>query len=405
MRRGIWTTAILLFVIDMCRSGALPAAYAHTTLSAPANQLAAASNRLGFALLHRLVASKSSRNLFVSPLSATLALSMTYDGARGGTAGAMAAALQLNGMTQTEVRNGARTLLGSLQSADPHVQLDLADSLWMRQGVPFQASFLEHARTDYSATARTLDFTAPSAPATINSWVSHATHGKITEIIGRIPPAMVMYLLNAVYFNGEWTVAFDPKRTAPGPFITSNGATVRVPFMNRTGGFESGPSGNAEIVSVPYGRGRFSMVIALPTGKSTLAGIARSLNASAWAGWLSTLHTAPKSQQLSLPRFSMSSALNLRKQLAGLGMGRAFARDANFSGLCTIPRCRISEVKQKTYLKVNEQGTEAAAATGVGIGATAMPQPIIVDHPFFLAIRDARTGAILFVGTVDNPSG
>ena len=366
--------------------------------------LASAGNRFGFSLFGRLSGGEASGNVFISPMSVALALDMAYNGARGSTRQAMARALDLQGMSQPAVRRNAAALLRALQSADPQAGLTVANSLWARSGVPFKRQFLQDARDYYGARVSTLDFRSPSAPATINSWVQCATQGKIPSIVDRIPPSMVMYLINAVYFRGKWTHPFLSARTHPQPFTTGNGQTKSVPLMSQSGMFPYLQGPDFQAISLAYSSGRFSMVVVLPRQGMPLQTFGKRLTAATWQSWTSQLKTAEGS--ISLPRFTLTNTFQLESPLAGLGMSQAFSRSANFSGICT-GSCRISQVRHKTYLSVYEEGTTAAAVTSVGVGATLAPQQrftMLVNRPFFLAIRDEKTNAMLFLGAVSNPS-
>jgi serpin B len=370
--------------------------------------LAGANNDFGFRLFARLFASDARNNVLISPASAALALDMTYDGARGSTQKAMAAALGLTGLQPKSVLTSSAALLTALRSSDPHVQLTVANALWARQGVPFRQAFLRDARTYYGARVSALDFSAPSALPTINGWVKCATHGKITSIVDRIPPATVMYLMNAVYFHATWSSPFNPGQTHPDTFTTSVAQQVSVPFMVQSASFPYYASSDFQAVGLPYGSGRFEMVVILPRQGFSLETLARQLGNRTWGAW--TSHLQPAQVDLSLPRFSLTESYALNQALKKLGMGIAFAPStANLSGLCPETaelRCSLSDVRQKTYLQVEEKGTTAAAATSVGVIATAARRsiPMTVNRPFFLAIQDRTTGAILFFGAVRKPS-
>lgn len=376
------------------------------TAAAPAmrgasTEFVTASNLFGFHLLHDLLTHKKSANIFISPTSAEIALAMMYDGARRGTAEAMAATLGLKGMNQESVRGEAGALLTSLISADPKVRLDLADALWTRSGAPFRPVFLEHARQFYSAKVTALDFNSPSAVLTMNSWVSCATHGKIASIVKRIPQDVVLYLMNAVYFHRLWTKTFDPKSTKESTFTRDNGRKIRVPLMWQSALLPYYEEPDFQVTSLPYGSGRFSMVIVLPRRDLSLAAFEPSI-ASRWRTWMDRLQQ--RYIDLGFPRFTLQENYLLNQSLENLGMGIAFSRLADFSGISPLSLL-ISKVRQKTYLSVDEKGTTAAAVTSASSKLFCCSPPLmLVDHSFFLAIRDNTTGSILFVGAIDQPS-
>jgi serine protease inhibitor len=369
-----------------------------TAGSASASQLVAADNAFGFRLLNREMSAGG--NVFFSPLSVSLALDMAYDGARGGTAADMAQALGLRNRSQAVVRSQAASLLSALHSSG--AGLSVANSLWARRGIQFRTAFLHDMRDSYGATARRLDFSSPAAPATINHWVSCATQGKIPSIIRAIPSDVILYLIDAVYFHGDWARQFALTNTHTRPFTTASGARIRVPLMSQLGTFPYYHGPNFQLIALPYKTSRFSMLVLEPKG-SSLSSFARGMNAATWQRWTAGLKT--EQGMLALPRFSLTNQFTLNGPLSALGMRTAFTSSADFSGIC-LQRCRLSQVRHKTYLAINERGTVAAAATSVGVQPVAVPSrqfQMTVDHPFFLAIRDSQTGAILFLGAVGKP--
>jgi serpin B len=359
-------------------------------------------NDFGFRLLHTIEGKTPTSNAFISPTSVSMALAMAYDGAHGATARSMATALGLGGLSQRAVRQEAAALLNRLRTSGTGTGLAVANSLWARQGTTFRAPFLRHAQSDYGAPARVLDFNAPSAPATINSWVSCATQGKIPRIISTIRPDEVLFLINAVFFHGDWAHAFLPagKRT----FTTARGTQVKVPFMSRVQPYPYVRGPNFQAVRLPYVDPRFSMVIVLPGARTSVGAFARQVTASSWSHWTARLRT--EWGGVAMPHFSIQNVYQLKNALSGMGMAKAFSRRADFSGMCMVP-CALSEVRHKTYLAVNERGTVAAAATSVGISESATSPnkfDMIIDHPFFVSIQDSVTGAVLFTGLVANPA-
>jgi serpin B len=367
------------------------------------SRLVAADNAFAFRLFPLLSAYSTTANTVVSSLSAALAIQLTNDGARGGTQAAMARALGLDGMTRQEVRQQAAALLAALTRSDPKVQMDIANSIWARLGVRFRADFLQHARSSYAARVTALDFRSPQAASTINGWVSCATHKTITSIVDRIPSSVIMYLIDAVYFHGAWSSPFESGLTREQPFTTGAGRQEEVPLMAQRGSFDYYRGSDFQEVALPYGGDRrFEMDVLLPRRGLSLAQLERRLTPAVWGRWTSSFR--PTGVALSLPRFRLSNSFNLDKPLKTLGMGAAFDGGADFSGLC-IGSCSISSIRQGTFLRVDERGTTAAAVTVVGI-ATAMPRitsTMTVDRPFLTAIRDSRTGAILFLGAINDP--
>ncbi|GIV15131.1 MAG: serpin [Armatimonadota bacterium] len=370
-------------------------------------RLTEANNQFGFALLHQLREADKEKNLFFSPASITLALAMAYNGAAGETEQAMAKAMSLEGMSKEELNQAVLDLRQSLQSADPKVELTIANSLWARQGISFKNQFLETNRRYFGAQVSVLDFADPDAPQTINRWVEASTRGKIQRIVDNIPTSTVMFLINAIYFHGKWQKPFDKSLTQEKPFHLANGEQKRVPMMMQTGKFPYLKGESFQMVSLPYGGGRLSMVIALPDEGTSLNEWLKSLEAKSWKEWTSRLVTTDG--ELQMPRFKAEYDKTLNDALKSLGMAIAFDPDrANFTGMRDEGGLFLEKVHHKAVVDVNEEGTEAAAVTSVQVGITSVQQPrppfkMVVDRPFFFAIRDSRTGMVLFLGTVTEP--
>ena len=375
-------------------------------------QLVSRGNDFAFSLF-RAVAAQSSgdSNLFISPLSVGMALGMTYNGAAGTTQAAMQSALGLDGMSLGEVNRAYRGVIDLLRGLDPRVDLTLANSIWYRQDYTFEQTFLDTCQAYFDAAVRGLDFASPTAAPTINGWVSAQTRGKITSIVpDAIPYGMVMYLINAVYFKGAWVTQFDPSRTAPGAFTRSDGAAVSVPMMRYASEAWVRVAGDAtvQVLDLRYGGGAYSMTIAMPRDSGGMDSLLAGLTRQRWDAWVAGLDSVKT--EVVLPKFKMQYALKMNDVLTGLGMGVAFVGCPGVPDCADFTRMRperdlfISEVRHKTYVEVNEEGTEAAAATSVGIGATAAPQAIVIDRPFVFAIRERFSGTILFIGRMMDPT-
>lgn len=399
----IGATRITHAATHIAQTPACTTSVPHTTGSP--TSLVAASNTFGYRLLKLLARQQGTGNAFISPLSIELALAMAYNGSGGSTSTAMARALGFGTMNRAAVRAGAAALLAQLPSNDPRVRLEVANSLWARTGFPFQQSFINQTQHDFAARVANLDFASPSAPATINSWVSCATHGTIKQIVGRIPSYMVMFLVNTVYFNGAWSSPFLSRDTREQPFTTSGGKSVTVPMMHQNGTYSYMKGQHFQAISLPYGTGRFAMTVILPDAGVSPGNVESQLTPAAWQRRQAAMK--PEYGSLALPRFTIGNSFDLKSPLSTLGMAQAFRTNADFANLCKS-RCKISQVLHKTYLRVYEEGTEASAVTSVGVGATAVQTPrfsMVVDHPFYLAIRDTQTGSTLFLGAINNPQG
>ncbi|HXT34258.1 MAG TPA: serpin family protein, partial [Chloroflexota bacterium] len=336
----------------------------------PDAALAAANLAFAFRLQGAVMGNGTPSNLLLSPLSVSIALAMVINGARGSTRQAIASALDLGAMTTADLNLANAGLLAALPARDPKVQLEIADSLWQRQDLALLPDFVAAVKKAYGAVPTRLNFSDPGAPAVINAWVSKHTHGLIAKIIDQIPPEMVLFLVNALYFKGPWAAPFDPSATAPGPFTLQGGSVVKVPMMTQAGRFAYTRQPAYEAISLPYGSGRFSMYLFLPAVSSSLRSWLSGLTARSWTGMLAGL--SPQRGTISMPKFNLHYTATLNSALSTLGMGIAFdAQRADFSAMSRGPRLSISEVRHAAVMQVDEQGTKAAAVTSVGIRATA----------------------------------
>jgi serine protease inhibitor len=372
---------------------------------APDGDPAPAFTGFGLRLFQEVQRARPGENIFLSPASVAFALAMTHGGADGATRDAIARAL---GVSPAEVGRSAAALRGALASDREDVRIRVANSLWARDGVPFRPEFLRQTRADFGAEVATLDFGAPGAVARINGWVSEHTEGRIPSIVDRIDAREVLFLVNAVHFHGRWTHRFDPRATRPGDFALADGRRVQHPMMSQTGQFATLTGEGWQAVRLPYGEdGRLAMYLFVPEEGRSLADFYRQLDAAAWEGWMPGFRE--ERVQVTLPRFRMEFQAALRPALEGMGMGVAFDPDrADFGGM--LPRefldrnnAYITRVQHRTWVEVDEAGTEAAGATSVAIGIVSMPPQFTADRPFFVAIRDGRTGEVLFAGQVMDP--
>ena len=362
------------------------------------SSVASANTRFGFKLLQDLQEREPGANIFISPLSISIALTMTYNGAVGETERAMAEVLEINELDLSTINNSNKALRDSLEDPDPKVQISIANSIWSRQGIEFNPDFLERSREFFGAEIASLDFNSPQAAAIINDWVDTNTNGKIEKIVDRIDQDVVLFLINAIYFKGNWQDEFDKSRTRTGVFHLSDGSEKQVQMMRREGVYPYFRGENFEATSLPYGDGRVSMYIFLPNPDSNLNEFLGNLNTENWKGWIAQFRD--REHDMMLPRFKLEYEVNLNDMLKAMGMEVAFSRGADFSGMG--PNLFISEVRHKTFVEVNEEGTEAAAATAVVV-AESEPPVFRVDRPFFCAIYDAETETILFMGTITEP--
>ncbi|MBD2522490.1 serpin family protein [Nostoc sp. FACHB-133] len=373
----------------------------------PDTRIVESSNKFGFKLFSEVLKEdRGEKNVFISPSSVALALAMTYNGASGSTQQAMAKTLELQGMNLPEINSSyAAALKQLLENPDAKVQLNIANSLWANQDVSFAPDFLKRTQDFYQAKVSNLNFKDAAASNIINNWVKENTNGKITKIVESIEPSQVLFLINAIYFKGNWSNEFDKSQTAQYPFYITSGKRKQHPMMSQEGDYRYYESKQFQAVSLPYGKdGKISFYIFLPKQNSNLKAFYQNLSVANWEKWMTQFNK--QKGFIRLPRFKTDYEVTLNDALKSLGMEEAFSSKANFSGMGK--NFAISQVKHKTFVEVNEEGTEAAAATSVGIVATSLrdePEPfrMIVDRPFFCAIRDNQTGNVLFMGSILEP--
>ena len=394
-----------LFVVALigtaCQEGTAPGPIAPITslprnLSESESKVIASSNQFAFDLFRTGNVSQHKANVFISPLSASMALGMTANGANGTTYDEMRSALRLNGATREDVGAGYKSLIALLMDLDPGTTFSIANSIWYDQTFPFNTSFLDESKLYFDAQVQALDFKSPSAVPTINSWVSAKTNHRIPTILDSIDDSEVMFLINAIYFKGIWQKQFDKSKTTDAPFRAADGTTATVKMMSRAEGVQYAAAPEYSAVDLPYGNSAFTMTVVLPNGD--IDAFAESFDEGKWNTLVSSLHDS--NVPVYLPRFRMEWKRMLNEDLQQLGMRLAFYQ-ADFTrmsprGLDLI----ITRVLQKTFVDVDEQGTEAAAATMVGIGLTSLPVAFRADRPFLVVIRERFSGTILFIGKI-----
>ena len=368
-------------------------------LSAAEVQVIRASNRFAFDLL--VQANRAGDNLFLSPLSASMALGMTMNGAAGETWNQMRDVLGFGSLTEEEVNASYGSLIELLVGLDPAVETAIGNSVWTRLGFPVQGDFLDSVRDAFDAEVAELDFADPAASVRINEWVKDATQGRIEDIVPAvIPGAVVMYLINAIYFKGSWTFQFDPSDTRTEPFHLDDGSTRSVPLMTLRRELQYQENSRFQAVDLPYGGRAFSMTVLLPRQGVSVDELAATLDAAAWEDIARGFQETDL--LLLLPRFRLPYERTLNDDLAALGMVDAFDHRADLSRLSPVGGLFISQVRQKAWVDVNEEGTEAAAATVVTVVESAGPV-LRADRPFLFFIRERLSGTILFAGKLASP--
>jgi serine protease inhibitor len=365
---------------------------------------ASAYSSFGVDLYKELIKEKPGANVFISPASVGFALAMTMNGAAGGTRDAMANALGLSGIGIEAVNTADSTLIDRMNDTIRAVKLSVANSLWARRDITFKKDFLQRNKRYYGADIRVLD----SATA-INDWVAGKTNRKIVNIVDQIDGDAILFLINAIYFKGTWTQEFDRNLTREEPFHLANGATSPRPLMRRTGRYDYFESDGFQAARLPYGDGRIGMYVFLPADGSSLERFHEGLTGEKLNAWIGNL--APRSGTVGLPRFRLEYEAVLNQSLSALGMAVAFdEKRADFTRMFEAAGANayIHQVRHKTFVEVNEEGTEAAAVTSIEMRVTAVmeeepPFEMIADRPFFLAVVDRETGLILFMGAIVNP--
>lgn len=365
------------------------------------SQIISASNDFGIEMF-RQVSMVDSGNLMLSPLSASSALSMLLNGCDGETFTQIGAMLGYKDLTADEINGLYKSLVAQLLDADPEVNLALANAIWYRQGFQVKTEFLNTMHSSYDATTEALDFDSPQALTTINNWASDNTNGKITKVMDEISADAVMFLMNALYFKGNWTYKFDKSKTSLQPFNPDGQSPVMVDMMKANLSFRQIFGLGYTAIELPYGRQNFSMVILLPV--EGLDSFNNGFDGSKWHEITAALDGAtPISRDLSIPKFKFSYEKQLNDQLKAMGMLDAFVPGlADLSGIADADLF-VSFVKQNTFVDVNEEGTEAAAVTTIGVELTSLPDPVIINKPFIFAIRERMTNSLLFIGKVELP--
>jgi serine protease inhibitor len=367
------------------------------------------NNVFAVALYERL--RNQSGNLFFSPESISTALAMAYAGARGGTASEMAKTLHFT-LPAEKLHPAMGALLSDLNAAHEGYQLSVANALWAQQGYTFLDDFLNLLKTNYGAGLNQVNFKGATEAArlTINQWVEQKTQDKIKDLLqpGALRSDTRLVLTNAIYFKGDWETQFDKAQTKNEDFHLSPAQTTTAPLMHREGRFSYFDGGTFQILEVPYKGKELSMIVFLPKDPGGLPALEQSLTDSNLQQWLRQVASVSK-VIVTIPKFKMTQQFELGSTLSAMGMPQAFSSSADFAGMTGHRDFAISDVIHKAYVDVNEEGTEAAAATAVTMRALAMPAPqapppiFRADHPFVFMIRDNRSGSILFMGRMADP--
>lgn len=375
-------------------------------LTASEQKVIGSGQSFSYDIFRRVVTAEEKENVFISPLSISMALGMTVNGASGDTRTAMKEALYMEEMDIDEINKSYQSLVDLLINLDPEVQMKIANSIWSREGFEVKEAFIEECRKYFNAEVSELNFDDPKAADIINDWVSKNTEGLIEKIIdGGIPQEVVMYLINAIYFKGDWLYEFDPEDTRERDFNLENGNVATVDMMEQKTAVAAYLSDQVNMIDLPYGDSLYTMTLLMPADPGVKIDdfIRESLTSQNMAAWRSNMKVS--NRVVGLPKFKMEYKKSLNDILKEMGMGVAFEPfNANFKNINENGDLFISDVKHKTFVEVNEEGTEAAAVTSVSIGVTSVgPSQIIFDRPFVFMIRERISGTVLFMGKMKNP--
>jgi serpin B len=368
-------------------------------------ELVDANNLFGFNIFKALHDDKPEENIFISPLSISTALTMTQNGTDGNTKTQMQEVLQTAGLDIAAVNEAYKYLLTTLPELDPLVQLDLANSIWYDQNFPVYPEFLDVNSEYFNSEVISADFKAPETVDLINNWVSDKTQDRIPTVLDEISPDAIMYLINAIYFKGDWQYTFDEEETFETNFHRPDGNTIPVDMMGWNGNAELDYFENElfQAVDLPYGDRTFSMTLLLPKNEVGIEGVVAQLNEENWDVWINSF--VNQEMYYRMPKFKLEYKKELKGILYAMGMEDLFTGEADLSKIGPGGLV-VSKVLHKSFLEVNEQGSEAAAVTVVGIENTSVPSIpyMMLDRPFLLFIRDNVTNSILFMGQIQDPS-
>lgn len=395
--------------ISLCAIVFLVASVALAETERDVAAVVAGNSSFGFELYQKL--SEKEGNIFFSPYSISTALAMTYAGAKGQTEKEMAGVLHFS-LPQEKLPEAFSKLQSSLNALQNKgcMNLSIANSLWAQKDYHFLESFWALNKKYYGAGLQLADFRKQSERArqTINTWVEEKTQQKIKELFkpGVINPETRLILGNAIYFKGKWVSQFEVKETVATDFYVTPRETIKVPMMSQTAAFTYKDFDDFSAMDLPYIGNGMSMIIFLPKEVAGLKKLEKNLTNDKVKNWINELSKAGKSEVIvTMPKFKITAEFELSETLSAMGMPRAFI-NADFSGMTGEKDLYLSNVVHKAFVEINEEGTEAAAATGVSMGITAIVTPLVfrADHPFIFLIRENQTGSILFVGRIVDPT-
>lgn len=405
--KNIKYTIVILIIITALFSLAYSQANRHNQQVLPDNRIVTAVNSFAFDIFHELCAEDTTNNIFISPFSISYALGMTYNGAVDETKQEMHEVLRYGDMDIDAINQAYMKLMDYILNLDPKVKMIIANSIWTRLGFPIKEEFLNLNHDVFNAEVQNLNFDSPEAARIINDWVAKNTENKITRIVpDQIDPSMIMYLINAIYFKADWRYSFEERQTREEFFYLKDSTPYKWKMMNQRTDFPAIETDIYEAVSLPYGDGKFSMLVVKP--KDSI-GINQFISGFHTDNWEQSRYLPPREVILKMPRYKMRYAKSLNNNLMNMGMKYAFIDTAAQFDKMSDSQLHIDQVLHKSFVQVDEEGTEAAAVTSVSMGGiecvSVRPSPLVIkiDRPFIFAIYENRTGAILFMGRIMKP--
>lgn len=406
--KSIFICSLLLALINISCDKKSDEVYATdpVTINLTSEQirLIESENKFAFDIFKEtLGSSELSKNIVISPLSISIALSMTLNGASGSTRESMFEALRINGINTEILNSSYKNLSDELLNIDKRILISVANSVWTENSFTAKKPFTSILTDYYSAESKSFDIDDPQAPKQINNWIEGKTNGLIKEMIEKLNDNSVMLLINAIYFKGKWKSQFNPRNTVQSSFYKQDGASSVVPMMKQTSEYKIFQGNGFVMAEFPYGQGNFVMDIILPDKQAGLNAIIPDLNENNFKTWIA--RSFVRKTDLTFPKFKFGFKKQMKDILTNMGMGIAFTDYADFSNISDVGLL-INDVIHQAFIETNEEGTEAAAATVVDIGFTSMPVSnfiLNVDHSFIYIIRETTTNTILFMGTVSDP--
>lgn len=367
------------------------------------------NNKFAFNIFKEISKDENNKNVFISPLSISMALTMTYNGAKENTKAEMNKVLGYEGMSDDKINNSYKILHSYLENIDENVKLNLSNSIWIREGQNINKEFININKDIFGAKVDNLDFSKSSSVDKINNWIEKSTNNMIKDMLkGPIDGDVIMYLINAIYFKGQWQEPFDINNNIIGKFTNSKGDKTEIDFMRKVAADDKtfyGEKDDFKAIKMPYDGGKVSMYAVLPKEGLNIDNFINNLDMNKWNSIKESIGKEQEAVNVSFPKFEMEyGTKELKGPLVALGMKDIFSDAANLSGI--RENIYVSSVLHQGKIEVNEKGSEAAAATIVEVRETAMPiindpKEFIADRPFVFIIEDEESGTILFMGKLE----